>query len=137
MGSLLSFVKKARLTQPKWSQKTKPGLCSGHLPGLTTFQNLHPRACPPLSSRGFCLSALNSHSPFSLQWLQSAPPHLLVFCPLPCPHLLALPPRTPCVFLSLRSGSTARCDSSHSWPLLFIEHLLWGLSLCKNFVFYF
>lgn len=63
VGSLLSFVKKARLTQLKWSQKTKPGLCSGHLPGLATFQNLYPRACPPLSSRGFCLSTLNSLLP--------------------------------------------------------------------------
>ena len=137
VGRLLSFVKKARLTQLKWSQKTKPGLCSGHLPGLATFQNLYPRDCPPLSSRGFCLCTLNSRLTFSLQCLQSAPPHLLVFCPLPCPHLLALLPHTPCVVLSLTNGSTARFDSSHYWSLLFIDHLLWGLSLCENFVFHF
>lgn len=50
MGSLLFFVKEARLIQPKWSERTKAGLCSGSLPGLANFQNLHPRACPRLSS---------------------------------------------------------------------------------------
>lgn len=82
----LFFVKEARLTQPKWSQKTKPGLCSGPLPGLATFQNLHPEPAhisAPMASvfphptLAFSVSAASTTpSPCLLSSPMSSPPDI-------------------------------------------------------------
>lgn len=113
-------------------RRQRPGLCSGPLPGLAAFQNLHPRACPPLSLLTELLLTLQSSvCPQSVSACLLSSPQALTFCH--CLHT---------GYVKLIHSEMAQCpgrilNSSQYESRLFIEHVLWASRSANHFVLHF
>lgn len=131
MGSLLFFVKEARLIQRKWSPKTKAWPLFRASSWSCSLSESPPQSVP---------TSVPSH------WTPTYPPVFSVstigiclsFVLSPSSHLLPLSPHRLCEAHSLRNDSTLWEDPQlFSESRLFIEHVLWASRSANHFVLHF